>query len=77
MALKRTERHYLIETRHPNGYKDGEHRVTVIRRPDGTRAVDAVDFGYSRDYDVIDDASAIKALLREHATTLYAIGIAR
>ncbi len=61
---------YKITTRHPNGYRDGEHEVTVTINQDGTRYVSGGWFGCSRDYKVDGDRGAVRMLLAENGMRL-------
>jgi hypothetical protein len=63
--LKRTQ--YRVAVSHPTGFHKGTHTFTVSEWPNGSRFVDAADFGCSRDYFVKTDKEAISLLLREHA----------
>jgi hypothetical protein len=65
---------YKIQTHHsgmPSLTGEFEARVTV--NPNGSRYVSIPHFGCSRDYQVTDDVSAIRSLLREHATRLVRV----
>lgn len=64
---------YQIETRHPAGYMDGTHFVTVTTETNGSRYVDGRGFGCSRDYPVTSDKTAIVMLLRENGMSLLSI----
>lgn len=62
---------YRITTDHPNGYRDGEHEVTVttIKNNQTNRYVKSVSgggFGCSRDYETPSDMVAIANLLTEN-----------
>lgn len=65
--MSRTD--YRVTTKHPAGYRDGTHTLTVNLNRDGTRYVTGGGFGCSRDYNTFDDATAIRSLLREHMMT--------
>jgi len=66
---------YEVTTKHPTGYMDGTHVLTVNQHPNdakwgasaGKRFVDGSGFGCSRDYDATTDESAIRTFLSEHA----------
>ena len=64
---------YKVTTKHPNGYKDGEHVLDVAINSDGTRYVTGRGWGCSRDYAVKTDREAIVCLLRENAVDLMSI----
>lgn len=68
---------YQVTTKHPTGYMDGRHELTVnvndYKNGNGARYVSGAGFGCSRDYLVKTDAEAIRLLLAEHAMTALKI----
>jgi hypothetical protein len=63
---------YKITTKHPAGYRDGTHEVTVRVNANGTRYVSGGGFGCSRDYWAKTDKAAITSLLAENGMELVA-----
>lgn len=62
---------YRITTEHPNGYRDGEHEVTVTTTKNHQtnrlqKCVSGGGFGCSREYETIYDTVAIQNLLAEN-----------
>jgi len=69
MTMKRTD--YRITTLHPNGFRDGEHVVTVTTSKNHqtnrlTKSVGGGGFGCSRDYETPLDIVAITNLAAEN-----------
>ncbi len=64
---------YAITTKHPAGYRDGTHVVTVDVNRDGTRTVKGGGFGCSRDYRASTDKAAVNALLAENGMVLVSM----
>lgn len=64
---------YLVTTKHPAGYMDGTHELTVSINSNGTRYVKGKGFGCSRDYIADSDSRAIKTFLPEHGMTAVKI----
>ncbi len=72
---------YTVTTKHPTGYLDGMHEITVTRTPafrriPESRYCDAVNLGCSRDYPTKSDEDAIRRFLSEHAMTATSIALA-